>query len=77
MPDPAYFGGTTDRSVGSAELVAGIAARGRRAVAIADRAKCGDALIAESRTGDRIIVMGARDDTLATFAGDLVRALAK
>ncbi|MGH6890376.1 MAG: glutamate ligase domain-containing protein [Rhizomicrobium sp.] len=77
MPDPVYFGGTTDRGVGSAEIAEGIASRGRRALAIAERANCGDTLVAEARAGDRIVVMGARDDTLSTFAGDLVRALAQ
>lgn len=77
MPDPVYFGGTTDRTVGSAEIVAGVAARGRHAVAIADRVECGNSIVAEARAGDRILVMGARDDTLASFAVDLVRTLAE
>ena len=29
-----------------------------------------------ARPGDRVVVMGARDDTLALFAGDLLAALA-
>jgi len=73
MPDPVYYGGTTERSVTSAHIAAGIAARGRKARAIADRADCGEALVAEARPGDRILVMGARDDTLTTFASDLLR----
>jgi UDP-N-acetylmuramate--alanine ligase len=75
MPDPVYFGGTTDRSVTSGDIVNGIAALGRNARAIADRAECGTALVAEARPGDRIIIMGARDDTLSIFAGDLLRAV--
>ncbi|HEX4160417.1 MAG TPA: Mur ligase family protein [Rhizomicrobium sp.] len=75
MPDPVYFGGTTDRSVTSRDIVDGVAACGRTARAIADRAECGEALLAEARPGDRIIIMGARDDTLSTFAADLVRAI--
>jgi UDP-N-acetylmuramate--alanine ligase len=75
LPDPVYHGGTTDRSVGSAEIVAGIAAAGRHAEHIPDRADCGTRLLSEARPGDRIIVMGARDDTLSTFAADLVARL--
>jgi UDP-N-acetylmuramate--alanine ligase len=75
MPDPVYFGGTTDRSVTSRDIVEGIVARGRAARAIAERAACGEALVAEARPDDRIIVMGARDDTLSIFAGDLLRAI--
>jgi UDP-N-acetylmuramate--alanine ligase len=76
MPDPVYFGGTTERSVTSRDIVDGVAARGRSALAIADRAECGTYLVREARAGDRIIIMGARDDTLATFAADLVCAIA-
>jgi UDP-N-acetylmuramate--alanine ligase len=75
LPDPVYHGGTTDRSVGSAEIVSGITAAGRHAEHIAARADCGTRLLAEARPGDRIIIMGARDDTLATFAADLVKGL--
>ncbi len=75
MPDPVYFGGTTDRSVTSRDIVDGVGARGRAARANADRAECGAALVSEARPGDRVIIMGARDDTLSSFAGDLVRML--
>jgi len=75
MPEPVYFGGTTDRSVGSEAVVAGIRARGRNAEALPDRAACGDRLIELARPGDRIVVMGARDDTLSVFAGELVERL--
>ncbi|HWE06517.1 MAG TPA: Mur ligase family protein [Rhizomicrobium sp.] len=75
MPDPVYFGGTTERSTTSADIVEGVAARGHKARAIADRAACGEALVAEARPGDRIIIMGARDDTLPTFAADVLRTI--
>jgi len=75
MPDPVYFGGTTDRSVTSASIVEGVVARGIAARFIPDRGECGEALVAEAREGDRIVVMGARDDTLAMFASTLVHAL--
>jgi UDP-N-acetylmuramate--alanine ligase len=76
MPDPVYYGGTTDRSVASADIVAGIAARGRQAFACAERADCGEKLLELAEPGDRIVVMGARDDTLSTFAADLLARLA-
>jgi UDP-N-acetylmuramate--alanine ligase len=75
LPEPVYHGGTTDRSVGSAWVAEGIAAAGRRAEYIPSRADCGTRLLAEARPGDRIIIMGARDDTLATFAEGLVGQL--
>ena len=72
MPDPVYFGGTVDRAVTSEDIAAGVRALGRRAIALPDRAACGDKLIELARTGDRIVIMGARDDTLSTFAADLL-----
>jgi len=76
MPEPVYFGGTVDRSVGSGEIVREIERRGRRAFAFQDRTACGDTLVKLARPGDRIVVMGARDDSLSQFAHELVRRLA-
>jgi UDP-N-acetylmuramate--alanine ligase len=75
MPDPAYFGGTVTREVGSDAIVAGIVEGGRNAFHIADRSACGDRLVELARPGDRIVIMGARDDTLSSFAQNLVRRL--
>ena len=76
MPEPVYFGGTVERSVSSVDIVRGVEARGRAAFAFADRAGCGEKLLALAKRGDRIVVMGARDDTLSQFAGELVAKLA-
>jgi UDP-N-acetylmuramate--alanine ligase len=76
MPEPVYFGGTVDRSVGSGDIVRDIERRGRTAFAFQDRSACGDALVKQARPGDRIVVMGARDDSLSQFARELVRRLA-
>jgi UDP-N-acetylmuramate--alanine ligase len=76
MPDPVYYGGTTDRSVTSEHIVSGVRARGRQALAFAERGACGDKLIELAEPGDRIVVMGARDDTLSIFASELVQRLA-
>jgi UDP-N-acetylmuramate--alanine ligase len=76
MPEPVYFGGTATRSVTSADIADGVRAGGKEAFAYADRAACGKALLERARAGDRIVVMGARDDTLTSFASELLRALA-
>jgi UDP-N-acetylmuramate--alanine ligase len=73
VSDPAYFGGTVDRSVGSESLVDAI---GVQAEHIASRDACGGRLLAIAQPGDRIVVMGARDDTLSDFAAGLLAALA-
>jgi len=72
ISDPAYFGGTVDRSIGADALVSMV---GGNAEHIADRKSCGDRLVALAEPGDRIVVMGARDDTLSQFAHDLLDRL--
>ena len=56
MPEPVYFGGTADRSVSSGDIVAGVAAAGKQAEALATREDCGKRLLDLARAGDRIIV---------------------
>jgi UDP-N-acetylmuramate--alanine ligase len=75
MPEPVYFGGTVDRSVTSRDITGAVAARGRLAEALPDRPACGERLLSLARAGDRIVVMGARDDSLSTFAAELLDRL--
>lgn len=72
MPEPVYYGGTTDRSIGSEDIAAGVRAAGRQAQALETRADCGDRIVEIARPGDRVVVMGARDDSLSTFAAELL-----
>lgn len=75
MPPPVYMGGTTDMSVGSEQIAEGVRGLGGHAEALASREACGDRLLELARPGDRIVVMGARDDTLSVFAADLLKRL--
>lgn len=75
MPEPVYFGGTVDRSVSSDDIAKGLIAAGRQAEALPDREACGVRLTELAQAGDRIIIMGARDDTLSIFATDLLGQL--
>ncbi|MEO0698209.1 MAG: Mur ligase family protein [Pseudomonadota bacterium] len=68
MCDPVYFGGTVDRSEGSERIVALIEEAGGTAQRIPTREACGDRLVELAQAGDRIVIMGARDDTLSDFA---------
>lgn len=70
--DPAYFGGTVDRSEGSERIVDLIAEAGGQALHIPAREDCGEHIAAIARPGDRIVVMGARDDTLTAFAQSIL-----
>ena len=75
MPDPVYFGGTVERSVTSHDIVQGVQDFGRSAFAFAERGACGDKLLELARPSDRIVIMGARDDTLSQFAAELLDKL--
>jgi UDP-N-acetylmuramate--alanine ligase len=77
MTPPVYFGGTADRSVGSEEIAAAIAARGRHAAALPDRPACAARLLQLAKSGDRILIMGARDDSLSTVAAEILAELAR
>lgn len=76
--DPVYFGGTVDRSEGSERIVrlieqaAEAAGKDIRADYIPTRKAIADRIIQLARPGDRIVVMGARDDTLTEFAEKLL-----
>ncbi|HSQ98633.1 MAG TPA: Mur ligase family protein [Sphingomicrobium sp.] len=72
LPDPVYQGGTVERTRGSDWLAEQITARGQDAVHIPERAMIGEAIVGEAKPGDRVLVMGARDDTLIDFARELV-----
>ncbi|MEO0063052.1 MAG: hypothetical protein RLZZ08_1612 [Pseudomonadota bacterium] len=73
--DPVYFGGTVDRSVGSERIVGLIRDAGGHAEHLPTREECAAHIAHIARPGDRIVVMGARDDTLTLFARDLLASL--
>ena len=73
--DPVYFGGTVDRSEGSERIVDLINANGGNAEYIPTRDGCGARIRELAQPGDRVVVMGARDDTLTEFAESLLQGL--
>jgi UDP-N-acetylmuramate--alanine ligase len=77
MPDPVYFGGTVDRAVTSGDIIEAVRSTGHQAFWFVDRVACAEKLLKLARKGDRIVVMGARDDTLSQFADDLLAALGR
>ena len=75
MCDPVYFGGTVDRSEGSERIVRLVEEAGGKAEYIPSRKSIEDRLVNLASPGDRIVVMGARDDTLSEFARGLFQRL--
>ncbi len=77
MPEIYYAGGTTTKNISSRDITDGISAKGRQAVFLETRAAILDYLSKNARQGDRIVVMGARDDTLSDFALQILGSLKK
>ena len=59
------------------DIVADLVAKGCDARHIGDRAEAAAMIASEARSGDRAVVMGARDDTLSQVAGDILAAIAE
>ncbi len=72
MPDVLYMGGTVDKSYNSQMFIDECSSKGLKSVYIPNRADIAPALRAEAKSGDRIVVMGARDDTLTEFAKSIL-----
>lgn len=81
MPEALYLGGTVDRSVTTRDFINEINERG------AEKGLAGEwfetrqgalpRLIELASSGDRIVIMGARDDTLSDFAKDVLTGISK
>jgi UDP-N-acetylmuramate--alanine ligase len=73
---PIYdAGGTADRSIRSEDLVRSMRERGVPVALAGTREEASRGLVDGARSGDRILVMGARDDTLPAFARSVYAAL--
>ena len=70
-----YAGGTAQRDFSAADIVAEIAARGRRAGFAASRGELIGFLAPEARSGDLILIMGARDPSLTDLARAVLGAI--
>lgn len=77
LPDPVYQGGTVDKVRGSDWLAQKVREHGKQAEHIGERAKIAGALVSQASAADRILIMGARDDTLIDFAQEVLKRLAE
>ncbi|MAS87766.1 MAG: UDP-N-acetylmuramate--alanine ligase [Micavibrio sp.] len=75
MPEIYYAGGTAERSISSKDLINDVQAAGRQAQFFETRQECGDFLTLSAHDGDRIVIMGARDDSLSAFAQNVLDSL--
>ena len=75
--DVFYAGGTAARDISSGEVVADLAARRVRAEHAPSREWLVRRLVSEARSGDLILVMGARDTSLTDLARAILRSLSE
>lgn len=72
VPEVLYLGGTTDQSFTAQDFVKEMKALGVPAQWFAQREEIVACLVSEAEEGDRIVIMGARDDSLTTVAKDIL-----
>jgi UDP-N-acetylmuramate--alanine ligase len=77
MLEVFYAGGTASRDFSAADIVREIAGRGANAEFAPSRAWLAERIAEEARTGDLVLVMGARDPSLTDFARQIVAELGR
>lgn len=72
MPDIYFVGGTADKTISSKDLVNQALELGVNARYIPERKDVEKFILENAKAGDRVIIMGARDNTLPDFSRQLL-----
>ena len=75
MPEIYFAGGTVTKDISSADFVALAKEHGKQAFFFPTRAEIKDFICKHAQPGDRIIIMGARDNTLPDFCREILKGL--
>lgn len=75
MPDIYFVGGTADKSISSKDLIDQTLELGVNAHYIPERKDVEKFILENAKPGDRIIIMGARDNTLPDFSRRLLKEI--
>ena len=75
MPEAFYAGGSADKSISSADLVAALVDRGVNAQFFPNKKDVFPEIVKQVHSGDIVCIMGARDDGLREMARDLLKVL--
>jgi len=75
MSDVYYAGGTVNKDIGSDVVITAIQKKNRNALLVNDRIKLPEILKNMVQPGDVILMMGARDPSLSTFATEVLENL--
>ncbi|HOX39190.1 MAG TPA: Mur ligase family protein [Candidatus Brocadiia bacterium] len=77
MPEIYYAGGSAVKDISSRDITDAVSARERRARFVRSRADLAPEIGALADSGDVVLIMGARDDTLSDFARDVFETIAR
>lgn len=75
MPEIYYAGGTVTRDISSADLIKYACELGANAKFYQNRDEIKNQIIAMAKSGDRIVIMGARDNTLPDFCHSILKGV--
>lgn len=75
MPDIYFVGGTADKSISSQDLINQALELGVNAHYIPERKDVEKFILENAKAGDRIIIMGARDNSLPDFSRQLLKEI--
>lgn len=75
LPEIYFAGGTVARSISSNDLVSDVNSQNKQAIFFNNRDEIAAYIQENAKKGDRIVIMGARDDTLTDFAKNILEPL--
>lgn len=76
MPEIFFVGGTVAKDISSQDLINHAISLGKKnALFVADKAAAMQKILEFSRSGDRIVIMGARDNSLTDFCRQILEKL--
>lgn len=75
MPEIYYSGGTVEKNISSEDIINAVKGRGKQAFFFDNRVKIVPFIAEQVKSGDRILIMGARDASLTDFAKDILKQI--
>jgi len=75
FPEIFYQGGTVAKDISAKDLSDALVANKKNAFFFADRTKIPEFIAQRATSGDRIVIMGARDNTLTQLAKDILNQI--
>ena len=75
MPEIYFAGGTVTKDISSKDFTNLVKKKGKNAVFCENREAVEEYILENAKSGDRVIIMGARDNTLTSFAKNILEKI--